>query len=261
MRRLDTGNRCQRAGMTANPFLKPRCSGKLVAPVTLPGRTVPIINGITVGTGRTLHQRGLALRAFACPLIFVAIALSVLSSASAKTVDSPTGQITTPTGFLDMLKQIAACDLREIDHVAQIVGAKATIIPSMIERDGHQILGWVDIDLQPAPDALRPPFFIYSIAIEGALSRISYEPMRKTISVMSFRSLPGCISDDVLNAQFRQPINRLLGTDGGGAYEAVYKVGVSDDYTTELRASFAGKAACADVLSIAQMSAKDQNSH
>lgn len=196
------------------------------------------------------------MRAFACLLILVALVLSVLPSASAKTADSPTGQITTPAGFLDMLKQIAACDLREIDHVAQIVGAKATITPGMIERNGHKILGWVDINLNPIPKILDGMQFRYLISIEGARYKISYFTSKNVIGTISFLSPSevGCIDERALTNVFGPPADRSTEFHSREQqHDTSYQVAQSDGYVTRLNVMFQdAEDSCAVVMLLEQ---------
>ena len=99
---------------------------------------------------------------------------------------------------MDTFKQISAADLREIDHVAQIAGSKTAIGPEMIDQDGKQILGWVDISFLQPSEMFKKPSFKYTVAIQGAQYKIADTAMRDAIAYMSFKdfSSVGCIDGD-----------------------------------------------------------------
>jgi hypothetical protein len=185
------------------------------------------------------------------------VTLAPPTAATAKTTSTQS-----PAAFLDMLRQIAACDLREIDHIGQIVGAKVSVSPKIIEQDGHRILGWVDVSLGDSAAAeFRGSLFQYSIAIQGALYKIAYTPMRDTIATMSFAAPleVACVDEDILFKYFGSPVvdgilGALRATRQRGLREAAYQVNKGDHYATRLTASFTPGDSCAVNLALTQES-------
>lgn len=171
-----------------------------------------------------------------------------LHCALAFAADGQAAASQSPAAFLDMLRQIASCDLREIDHVARIIGAKASIAPHMIEWNGRKILGGIGVNLDPAPEAFREPLFGYVIAIPHGSQ--NHGQIIASIN-MSWMPGVGCIRASTLASYFGVPVKTIAATDGGGR-AITYQTSKTFEYQTSLQAGFAATSPCSTNIALVQ---------
>jgi hypothetical protein len=141
--------------------------------------------------------------------------------------------------FVGILKQIAFSDLRDIDHVGELLGAtKVSISPGWAYIGDRHILSSVDVTLDSAPEALRKPYFGYGISIMNPLEtrygEVRYDdPRIATINFGRIDLICGCIDDALLVSAFSKPVGHTLSNPPDEVTD-IYQAGTGPGYTNKL---------------------------